>query len=199
MNVSLLREFRLSFREGLGIRCGADGAFVGEVGLIERIGNEWVPRKCEELSAALSKTYGLPVDVSAKARGVAAVARALNEGDVARAQITMLFAHFPDPPNLAKRAPSPSETVKLALELDWAGLLKINRRHYPAKSPGGKVANSRRRTRSRIRKAISRTRPIIVAIYRERGGEQREVLWGLQWNPRRSRQKGKRREVPPRR
>lgn len=142
MNAPLSREFRLSFREGLGIRCGADGAFVGDVALIERVGDKWAPRKSEELSAALSKTYGLPVDVSAKGRGVAAVARALNEGDVARAQITMLFAHFPDPPNLAKRAPPPNEIVKLALALDWAGLLKINQNHYPA-GPKGDASGGR--------------------------------------------------------
>lgn len=140
MNAPLSREFRLSFQEGLGIRCSADGAFVGDVALIERVGNEWVPRKSEELSDALSKAYGLPVDVSAKRRGVAAVARALNEGDVARAQITMLFAHFPDPPQLAKRKPSPNEIVKLALALDWAGLLKINPNHYPAGPKGGQFA-----------------------------------------------------------
>src|SRR5208282_1698830 len=104
MNAPLSREFRLSFQEGLGVRCGADGAFVGDVALLRRIGNEWAPRKSEELSGALSKVYGLPVDASTKGRGVAAVARALNEGDVARAQITMLFAHFPDPPQLTKRA-----------------------------------------------------------------------------------------------
>jgi hypothetical protein len=140
MNAPLSREFRLSFQEGLGVRCGADGAFVGDVALIERIGDEWAPRKSEELSDALSKAYGLPVDVSAKGRGFAAIARALNEGDVARAQITMLFAHFPDPPQLTKRAPSPNEIVKLALALDWAGLLKINPNHYPAGPKGGQFA-----------------------------------------------------------
>ena len=45
MNAPLAREFRLSFQEGLGIRCGADGAFVGDVGLLERIDDEWAPRE----------------------------------------------------------------------------------------------------------------------------------------------------------
>jgi hypothetical protein len=140
MNAPLSREFRLSFQEGLGVRCGADGAFVGDVALIERIGNEWAPRESEELSAALSKAYGLPVDVSPKQRAFLAIARALNECDVARAQLATLFAHFPDPPQLAKRTPSPNEIVKLALALDWAGLLKINPNHYPAGPKGGQFA-----------------------------------------------------------
>jgi hypothetical protein len=140
MNAPLSREFRLSFQEGLGVRCGADGAFVGDVALIERIGNEWAPRESEELSAALSKAYGLPVDVSPKQRAFLAIARALNECDVARAQLATLFAHFPDLPQLAKRTPSPNEIVKLALALDWAGLLKINPNHYPAGPKGGQFA-----------------------------------------------------------
>jgi hypothetical protein len=140
MNAPLSREFRLSFQEGLGVRCGADGAFVGDVALIERIGNEWAPRESEELSAALSKAYGLPVDVSPKQRAFLAIARALSECDVARAQLATLFAHFPDPPQLAKRTPSPNEIVKLALALDWAGLLKINPNHYPAGPKGGQFA-----------------------------------------------------------
>ncbi|HTW33059.1 MAG TPA: hypothetical protein VMD53_00470 [Rhizomicrobium sp.] len=138
MNMPLPREFRLSSKDGLGVRCDEDGAFVGDVALLERIGNEWAPRGGEELSAALSKTYGLPVDVSAKEKGLATVARALNKGDVARAQLATLFAHFPDPPSLAKRARSQDEIIKLALALDWASLLKINTLHYPAKTPGGK-------------------------------------------------------------
>lgn len=140
MNMPLAREFHLSTVAGLGVRCDADGAFVGDVALLERIDNEWAPRRSEELSAALSKAYGLPVDMSAKRRGLTAIARALNECDIARAQIATLFTHFPDPPHLAKRTPSQAETVKLALALDWAGLLKINTRHYPAGPKGGQFA-----------------------------------------------------------
>ena len=138
MNMPLPREFGLSSKDGLGVRCDADGAFVGDVALIERIGNEWAPRRSEEISVALSKAYGLPVAVSAKEKGLAAIARALNKGEVALAQLATLFAHFPDPPSLAKRAPSQDEIIKLALALDWAGLLKINPRHYPAGTSGGK-------------------------------------------------------------
>jgi hypothetical protein len=138
MNMPLPREFRLSSVAGLGVRCDADGAFVGDVALLRRVGNEWAPFSGEELSAALSKTYGPPVDASAKEKGLATIARALNGGEVARAQLATLFAHFPDPPCLAKRAPSQDEIIKLALALDWAGLLKINTRHYPAGTSGGK-------------------------------------------------------------
>ena len=138
MNAPLTREFRLSVRKGLGVCCDADGAFVGAVPLLKRTNDEWTSRDSEELSESLSEAYGLPVDVSPKTKALAAVARALNEGNVARAQMTTLFAHFPDPPRLAKRAPSRDEIIGLAQALDWAGLLKINSNHYPAKAPGGK-------------------------------------------------------------
>jgi len=138
MRLPFPREFHLSTKEGLGVRCDASGAFVGDVALLERNDNEWSPRASGTLSSALSKAYGLPVDVSAKQKGLITIAGALNAGDLARAQIATLFAHFPDPPNLAKRTLSQDEIVKLALALDWAGLLKINTRHYPAKTPGSK-------------------------------------------------------------
>jgi len=138
MNMSFRREFRLSPAVGLGVRCGADGAFVGDVALLERKGDAWTPRDSHDLSAALSRAYGLPVDATAKQKGMTTIARALNDEDIARAQIATLFLHFPDPPRLAKRAPSQDELIKLALALDWAGLLKINRNHYPAKTPGNK-------------------------------------------------------------
>ena len=138
MNIPLIREFRLSSRVGVGIRCDADGAFVGDVPLLKRVGDVWKPRETDELSEGLGETYGLPVDASPIQGGLAAIARALNEGDVARAQIAAVLLQLPDPLPLAKAMPTQSEIIKLALALDWSGLLKINTRHWPAKSPGSK-------------------------------------------------------------
>ncbi len=139
-----MREFRLSStRNASGVSCGPDGAFAGAVALLKReagagSGEIWVPRDGGELSAALSEAYGLPVDVAAKSGGLAAVARALNSGDVARAQIATVLLQLPEIPPLAKGALLPDALVKLAVSLDWSGLLKINFNHYPAKTPGGK-------------------------------------------------------------
>jgi len=140
MNIPLIREFRLSSRVGVGIRCGADGAFVGDVPLLKHVSKAWSPRKTDELSEGLGKTYGLPVDVSPKHGGLVAIARALNEGNVARAQIAAVLLQLPDPLPLAKAVPTQSEIVNLALALDWAGLLKIDTNHYPAGNKGGQFA-----------------------------------------------------------
>jgi hypothetical protein len=138
MNLPLIREFRLSSLPGIGIRCDAEGAFVGTVPLLKRSGSAWALRDESELSAALGGAYGLPIDIAARHDGIAAIARALNEGDLARAQIATLLLQFPDPPTLSKKALSQTEIVNLALMLDMAGVLKINTRHFPAKTPGGK-------------------------------------------------------------
>ncbi|MGD0763223.1 MAG: hypothetical protein ABR929_08530 [Roseiarcus sp.] len=68
--------------------------------------------------------YGLAVDVSGKAEGMAVVARALNKGDIALAQIAALLLRFPDPPEFAKQALEGSALVSLASELISSGLLK---------------------------------------------------------------------------
>lgn len=138
MNFPLHREFRLSSRKGQGIFCDADGAFVGSVALLERSGCSWSVREADEVSEELGKAYGLPVDASSKCGAFAAIARALNAGDIARAQIVTLFLELPDPPPLARTSFSQVENGNLAFMLDQAGVLKINNRHYPAKTPGGK-------------------------------------------------------------
>lgn len=94
MNALMPREFRLSAKEGLGVRCDANGAFVGDVAMLRRVNGEWLPRHGEELSDALSKVYGLPVDASVKQKGLGAIARALNDGDIARAACDTVFT-FP--------------------------------------------------------------------------------------------------------
>ncbi len=148
MNVPLMREYRLSSsRNAAAISCGPDGAFVGSVPLLKRtsgVGSRemWALRDGDELAAALSESYGLPVDVSAKAGGLAVVARALNSGDVARAQIATVLLQLPDPPPV-KGALSQDTLIKLAVSLDGSGLLKIDwdpAKHprYPAKAPDSK-------------------------------------------------------------
>ena len=87
----MLREFRLSPRLDGGVFCDESGVFVGAIPMLARTrGNgkdEWRPRDCGDLSQEMSAQYGLPVDMLSKRGGLTAIARALNEGDVARAQV----------------------------------------------------------------------------------------------------------------
>ncbi len=140
------RRFRLSDMPGSGISCGKDGAFVGEVPLLERPrgphgSEQWQPRRMADLNRDLSKRYDLPVEFNTKIAGLTAVARALDRGDLFHAQIATLHLQIPDPPALTKTAQSMSEIADLARQLRSSGLLKADwdpAKHprWPAESPG---------------------------------------------------------------
>jgi len=119
------REFQLT-REG--VACSEAGLAIGGVALLARSAARpqasWSVRPLADLDAELTVRYGLAVDVSGKAEGMAVVARALNKGDIALAQIAALLLRFPDPPEFAKQALEGSALVSLASELISSGLLK---------------------------------------------------------------------------
>jgi hypothetical protein len=119
------REFRLT-REG--VACSEAGLAIGGVALLARAAAtpqaSWSVRPLADLDAELTARYGLAVDVSDKAEGIAVVARALDKGDIALAQIAALLLQFPDPPEFAKQALEGSALVSLASELICSGLLK---------------------------------------------------------------------------
>jgi hypothetical protein len=122
-----------------GVRCGADGLFVGSVPLLRRERNSydwehWSLRPATELDSELTERYGLPVDVTMKAGGMATVAKALDRGDLALAGIAAVLLQFPDPPQLGKGIlPTANEWMALAVELAASGLLKGD--WDPAKHP----------------------------------------------------------------
>jgi len=121
-----------------GVQCGADGIFVGSVPLLRREGGaygqvRWSVRPATELDSELTERYGLPVSVTAKARGIASVARALDRGDLALAGIGAVLLQFPDPPGLGKGVPAAIDWMALAIELAASGLLKGD--WDPAKHP----------------------------------------------------------------
>jgi hypothetical protein len=124
-----MRAFRLS-PSGHGVSCDAGGVFVGSIPLLKRTrtnGREiWEPRDCDELSAELGSRFGLPIDASSKAQGIAAAARALNEGAVARAQLVTLHLRIPDPSPLAKAKPSRGEIIAFIRGLYEIDLLKAD-------------------------------------------------------------------------
>jgi len=124
----LIREFRLSPPGRGGVSCDANGAFVGCVSLLQRShthgDQRWEPRDCEQLSHEIGSEFGLPIDLSKKAGGLKAICNALNEGDVARAQIATVLLGIPEPPHLTKRVRSESEMITFIRDLHWSGLIK---------------------------------------------------------------------------
>jgi hypothetical protein len=135
MHMPAMRVFTLRPE---GVRCGADGLFVDSVPLLRRArdpyGREhWSLRSASELDSELTERYGLPIDVTTKAGGFASIARSLDRGDLALAEIGALLLQFPDPPPLGKSARAAEDWVRLAVDLACSGLLKSD--WDPAKHP----------------------------------------------------------------
>ncbi|MGD0762836.1 MAG: hypothetical protein ABR929_06515 [Roseiarcus sp.] len=123
----VLRFFRLSDE---GVRCDENGLFVGGAPMLacsQRPGGgyAWAARPLDEQNRDLGARYGFPVDIAVKRIGMAGVARALEHGDLALAQISALLLRFPDPPSLAKGAPE-GGSAELARQLIESGLLKAD-------------------------------------------------------------------------
>jgi hypothetical protein len=127
---NLIHQFHLSPRGNGGIFCDEGGAFIGAIPLLARTRrngkDEWRPRDCDDLSQEMSAQYGLPVDMSSKRGGLTVIARALNEGDLVRAQIATVLLGVPDPPSLSKGAPSRQQRIQLASDLCRSRLLKAD-------------------------------------------------------------------------
>jgi len=106
--------------------------------------DEWHLRDCEELSKQIGVHYGLPIDMLSKTGGLRAIANALNESDVARAQIGTVLLGIPDP--LSKRVCSRDQMIKLIRDLHWSGMIKWDPDEHPrwparsADSKGGQFA-----------------------------------------------------------
>ena len=123
------REFRLSQPGSKrGLSCDEYGAFVGAIALLERSpkhGNDhWRPRDCGDLFKQLGSHFSLPIDMSSKTGRLKAIANALNEGDLARAQIATVLLGIPDPPEISKGTRSRDSMIKFIRDLHWSGLIK---------------------------------------------------------------------------
>ena len=95
-DLSFARYFQL--RPGR-IECDAGGLRVGGVALLARDAKgAWTRRDERDLNRELSKLYGFPLDFGRKRRRIDAVAAALGNGELARAQIAALLLQLPDPP-----------------------------------------------------------------------------------------------------
>lgn len=149
----MIYEFRLSPPgKGRGVSCDANGAFIGSIPLLRRAKmhgrDRWEPRDCGDLSTQLGKQLGLPIDISSKAGGLKAISNALNEGDVARAQIATVLLGIPDPLPLVKGIRARTEMIKFIRDLDRSGMIKTDwdpdeHPRWPAGTPdsqGGQFA-----------------------------------------------------------
>ena len=105
MNALPIRKFVLSER-GHGVSCDASGAFIDSIPLLEQTPASgavaWQSRDPEALSDELSMHFGLPIDMSSKASALNAIAEALSNCSIARAQLVTLHMQFPDPPSAGK-------------------------------------------------------------------------------------------------
>lgn len=123
--------FRLSDTPGTGVRCDEGGMSVGAAPLLERatgLGGRgaWRPRPLADLDRDVSEAYGLSVACAAKLAGLASVAHALNDRDVARAQVAALLLRFPNPPVLTKTSPSRREFADFVSSLKASGLVGLS-------------------------------------------------------------------------
>jgi hypothetical protein len=141
--------FRLTpVAEGRGVSCDIRGCYVGKEPLLTRSrdtsGRElWAARPQSELEEALSALYVHPIDMSAKVDGLAAIADALNRGDVFRAQLGTLALKLPHPPAPAFASVS---SQRLASLLHMTGMLRGEQAFAPDNSGQGPVSENDKRS-----------------------------------------------------
>lgn len=121
------RHFRLSDAIGRGVRCDESGLYVGATPLLKCSASPdgraaWRPRLLADLNRDLGETYGAPVTLAAKLGGLASVARALDRGDLAHAQVAALLLGLPDPRGNAVGKSMSAGADDLAAQLKAAGV-----------------------------------------------------------------------------
>jgi hypothetical protein len=123
-DISFARCFRLLPGR---IECDAGGLRAGGVALLARDAKgAWTRRDERDLDRELSKLYGFPLDFARMRRGLDAVAGALGNGELARAQIAALLLRLPDPPASAGPQSDALQKRRLARDLVACGLLKAD-------------------------------------------------------------------------
>jgi len=94
MHVAAPRYFRLS--KTFGLDCTPDGVTLAGVALLRRTRRGFIPRDDLEIRWLLERAYGTAVDADHIAKGLAAVARALNQDESSRAMIRALLLDLPE-------------------------------------------------------------------------------------------------------
>jgi hypothetical protein len=97
-----------------GVCCTAQGLLLGRTTLVEHRGGVYVARSQGDLERLLRRAYGEEIAVDRVASGLAVVAAALEENNLALAQIAALLLRLPDLPDLAARDRIEAEDARLA-------------------------------------------------------------------------------------
>jgi Restriction endonuclease fold toxin 5 len=124
LDLPSVRTFRLS--RG-GVECDEQGLRVGDLALLARDDRgAWKARDERDLGYDLSHVYGFQVDARAKMAGFGVVAKSLQDGNLAKAQIAALLLQLPDPPARTDAALGKSAERRLYYDLVACGLLKAD-------------------------------------------------------------------------
>ena len=162
-----------------GLECDADGLRIAGLALLKSETSSWGrkrwrPAPLPEIQRALSRAYGRPIDAAAKLRGLAVVASALNDGELARAQIAAVLLRLPDLAEAAR-----AESIRLGEPKAAADTAPVAKDWDPDKHPrpggppnAGRFArhgrDQRRYIRSRRGFARRRAQPGVLACQRRR-------------------------------
>jgi hypothetical protein len=95
----------------LGLCCSEDGLFLGRRPLIERRGGAYVVRPRAELDRLFGRAYGCEAASARVIPGLATVAVALGQGNLALAQIAAVHLRLPDLPDTVARAALEAEDL----------------------------------------------------------------------------------------
>jgi hypothetical protein len=119
-----VREFTLAGPNGDGRHAyvSKEGAFLGRgVPLLERDAlGQWKPRDSAILERLFAKGYGSPVELGRRAMQLRYVAQALNKGDLARANISLVRAELPPLPSAdLARAMARADGLLVKYNPDW--------------------------------------------------------------------------------
>jgi hypothetical protein len=124
LDLPAVRTFRLSRN---GVECDEQGLRVGGLPLLAREGRgAWKARDERDLGYDLSRVYGFRVDARAKMAGFGVVAKSLQDGNLAKAQVAALLLRLPDPLSRAGGALGKSAEWRLYYDLVACGLLKAD-------------------------------------------------------------------------
>lgn len=127
----------------------ASGAFIGRgTPLLEirrdAVGRErFAARPVDDLNRILSQGYGVPVDLSDRADALAALAKAKNEGNAARAAVLLLYLRLPPLPSEEAAERLAKANGLLKTESAKAGNLRCYNPNWPEQlrqpkgAPGG--------------------------------------------------------------
>src|SRR5260221_7991007 len=148
MSDYLIDVYKLAPRpDRMGLSCTDQGVCWGPLALVERQSdgggrNRFVPRDQNQLERILGTAFGLKADLTTRMNGLRTIAKALNEGNLGRAQIVTLHLKLPPLPDTdtSKRLEIAEQLVKFNFDpnqlRDERGKWSLEGEASSAKPPG---------------------------------------------------------------